>query len=327
MALVDEESTDVDMTDAGSDINFGDIGGTILTKFVDLIQAAIIMVIAYMAIKWISRYFKKIETTHEQQRTALNLVEKIVNGFVAVIGLTLALKVIGLDISLLVSVGVLGLSYGLKDIIKNYIAGILIFFKAPFKMGDIVKIKSYTGKIDRMDFQSTGLKTFDNRDVTIYNSDIITQSIENYSRYPVRRMEICVRLGYGTNVQKAAKIFEHILANDPDVQKTPKYAVLFGEFENNCFVVKLRFWVKSPSNMLAMRSRIGLKIQQAINEESIFAPYQKSFELDQDMTLTPDRKKWSKEMDVADVPMQPAVAPTATPQVALEFSDADEPEM
>ncbi|EKD47877.1 MAG: hypothetical protein ACD_65C00236G0001 [uncultured bacterium] len=278
-----------------------------------------------MAIKWISRYFKKIETTHEQQRTALNLVEKIVNGFVAVIGVTLALKVIGLDISLLVSVGVLGLSYGLKDIIKNYIAGILIFFKGPFKIGDIVKIKKYTGKIDRMDFQSTGIKTFDNRNITIYNSDIMTESIENYSRYPVRRMEISVKLGYGTNVQKAAKIFEHILATDPDVQKTPKYSVIFSEFETNCFVLKLKFWVKAPSNMLAMRSRIGLKIQQAINEESIFGPYQKTFELNQDMTLTPDRKKWSQAMDVAE-PEQPIVEPVATQQVALEFSDADEPE-
>ena len=113
-----------------------------------------------------------------------------------------------------------------------------------------------------MDFQSTGIKTFDNRDVTVYNSDIITQSIENYSRHPVRRLQLDIKLGYGTDFQKALKILESIIGNDPSVEKNPKYSIVFNKFDSDCYVVRLKFWVKYPSNVLAIRSAIAYKIQQ-----------------------------------------------------------------
>lgn len=318
-------------TDSGG-ISFSDISGTILSKFVQVVEATIILVAAYFIIKWLKKYFAKIETTHEQQRTALNLMEKITNGFTVVIAITLALKTIGLDISLLVSVGLLGLSYGLKDVIKNYVAGILIFFKAPFKIGDVVKIKHYTGKVERMDFQSTSLKTFDHRDITIYNSDIMTQSIENYSRYPIRRMEIDVKLGYGSDIEKATRLFEKILSNEQLVQKSPKYSIIFKKFTEDGVVVQLKFWVPVSSNMLAIRSSIAFQIQQTFDEESMFAPYTKDVQVaaEEDFTkVNTERKKRIKEFYskplFTDIAKAIPVAVQAEGQPPIEILDADEP--
>ena len=207
----------VDAISAPTDIDYGQYATLIITKFIQVLGAALILIIAYFIINRLRKYFEKTETTHEQQRMALNILEKITTGFIVVIAITLALKTIGLDMSLLVSVGLLGLSYGLKDVIKNYIAGILIFLKSPFKIGDIVKIKKFIGKVEKMELQSTTLKTFDQRDITIYNSEIMTKSIENYSRYPIRRMEINVNMGYGSDMEKAVRIFEKILSGHPQV--------------------------------------------------------------------------------------------------------------
>lgn len=325
------DTVDGDTTETVSSggVSFGDIGGTILTKFVQVLEATLILIAAYFLIRWLKTYFTKVETAHEQQRTALNLMEKITNGFIVVIGITLALKTVGLDISLLVSVGLLGLSYGLKDVIKNYVAGILIFFKAPFKIGDVVKIKHYTGKVEKMDFQSTSLKTFDHRDITIYNSDIMTQSIENYSRYPVRRMEIDVKLGYGSDLEKATRLFETILTNDPLVQKSPKYSIIFKKFMEDCIVVQLKFWVAVPSNMLAIRSNIAFQIQQAFDEESIFAPYVKGIEAEGDFTLNTERKSRIKTFYgkplLTDIAKPVAATVNAEGQPPIEILDADEP--
>ena len=86
---------------------------------------------------------------HEQQKTAINLMEKITNGFIIVIAFTLALKIIGLDLTLILGAVMLGLSFGLRDVIKNYIAGLFNSFKSPFSIGDIVKVRSFTGKIEK----------------------------------------------------------------------------------------------------------------------------------------------------------------------------------
>jgi len=330
---VTSQSGDViDTSSSGDSFSFSEVSKTVLTKFVDVLEAALILVVTFFIIRWVKSYFEKIETKHEQQKTALNFLERITSGFILVVGVTLALKTVGLDMSLLVSVGLLGLSYGLKDVIKNYVAGILIFFKAPFKIGDIVKIKTYTGKVERMEFQATTLKTFDNRDITIYNSDIMAQSIANYSRYPMRRMEINVQLGYGTDTEKALKIFDKLLDSNPNVLKTPKYKIIFNKFTETSIVVQLKFWVPIPSNMLAIRSLIAMQIHKSFDEESILTPYAKSYESDNDFKPNEGRKNRTKEFYNKPIFADIIASASGTgadinlQEMVPEFVDADEPE-
>lgn len=330
----------VDAISAPSDIDYSEYTTLIITKFIQVLGAVLILIIAYFIINRLRKYFEKAETTHEQQKMALNILEKITTGFVIVIAITLALKTVGLDMSLLVSVGLLGLSYGLKDVIKNYIAGILIFLKSPFKIGDIVKIKRFIGKVERMELQSTTLKTFDQRDITIYNSEIMTKSIENYSRYPVRRMEINVNMGYGSDIEKAVRIFDKILNNHQHVLKTPKHSIIFKKFTENSVITQLKFWVQLPCNMLDIRSNLAWQINQAFDEASIFAPYSKGFEANENYTLNSDRQSRIKtfysspivtELQTAQAAAQTTQSAGQTAQAgqaaqpAIEILDADEP--
>lgn len=289
------DSGDKVVKSTGGSIDFGDFGSNVLGKFIEVLEAALVLAVVYFVIRYVKGRFAKFESTHEQQRTALNVIEKITVGFVLVVGVTLALKVVGVDMSIFVGVGLLGLSYGLKDIIKNYIAGILIFLKSPFKIGDIVRIKNYVGKVEKMEFQSTSLKTFDHRDITLYNSDIMNQSIENYSRYPMRRMEVNVKLGYGTDVERATRIFDKILENEQAVLKNPKYSIIFKKFADNSIVIQLKFWVNVPSNMLAIRSKIAWQISRAFDEAGIYGPYIRGFETPVDFSMNEERKKRIQE--------------------------------
>lgn len=326
----------VDSISAPSNIDYNEYLALIITKFLQVVGAVAILIIAYFIMNRLRKYFEKVETTHEQQKMALNVMEKITTGFIVVIAITLALKTVGLDMSLLVSVGLLGLSYGLKDVIKNYIAGILIFLKSPFKIGDIVKIKKFIGKVEKMELQSTTLKTFDQRDITIYNSDIMTKSIENYSRYPVRRMEINVNMGYGSDMEKAVRIFDKILSSHQHVLKTPKHSIIFKKFTENSVITQLKFWVQLPCNMLDIRSNLAWQINQAFDEASIFAPYSKGFEANENYTLNSDRQSRIKTFYASPIITElQAAAQTAqagqpsqpgqTTQPTIEIFDADEP--
>jgi small-conductance mechanosensitive channel len=327
MASLGDSKSDASVSSSGG-FSLDSINISILNKFILVLEAAAILVFAYFIILFIKRKFENIEAKHEQQRTVLNLLEKICSGFTLVIGVTMALKTVGLDISLLVSVGVLGLSYGLKDVIKNYVAGILIFFKSPFKIGDIVQIKKYTGRVSGMDLQSSSLKTFDNKDITIYNSDIMTESITNFSRYPMRRMQIDVCVGYGTDIQKAVLIFDKILMSNVDVLKKPKYSVIFQDFTNISTVIRLKFWVNYPSNILKIKSDIAWEIHQSFDEASVYIPYSRAIESDSDYTFTPARQERLKAHYSKPAFSSPVMAPA--PEVVSdqipEYLDMDEPE-
>ncbi len=314
---------------------FDDINMSIVNKFVLVIEAVAILVVTYFIILLVRRKFSNIEAKHDQQKTVLNLIEKICTGFTLVIGVTMALKTLGIDISLLVGVGVLGLSYGLKDVIKNYVAGILIFFKSPFKIGDVVKIKKYTGRVSGMDLQSTSVKTFDNKDITIYNSDIMTEPITNYSRYPMRRMQIDVNLGYGTDINRALTLFDRILKHNKDVLDKPRYQILFQKFEETCVVARLKFWINYPSNILKIKSDVAWEVQQSYDEASVYIPYGKGVEAEADYTLTEARQQrskahFAKPMFAPNLEPAPEILPVlkdGTPlQNVPEYMDFDEPE-
>ncbi len=323
-------------------IDFGALIPTIVEKFIAVIEGVLIIAAGFFAIRYIRSKMRKIESTHESQRNAINLFEKITSGFIVVIAITLALKIIGLDMTLLVSVAILGLSYGLQDIIKNYVAGILILFKAPFKIGDVVKIRDFTGKVNKMDFQSTTLDTFDNKQITIYNSDVMTQSIVNYTNNSMRRLDVDVTVGYGSDVPKALQIFNQILANDTSILKTPKHSIVFKKYSDSGVAFTLKFWVQRPCNILKVRTHIATQIAQAFDEQNIMSPYTKGVEAEDESGLNKiaDTRKTritsffgQPAFAVAAEPVQPEVAPVAgTPEeqaaayLAALPPDFEEPE-
>lgn len=317
-------TNDIPVNAGGSgNIDFANLGPYVLTKFIQVLEAALIIIIGLFLIRYAKNYLRKLTVEHEQQKTALNLFEKLITGFLIVISITLALRTVGIDMTLLVSVTILGLSYGLQDIIKNYVAGILIMFKSPFKIGDTIRIKDHTGKVDKIDFQATTLRTFDQKDVTIYNSDVMTQSITNFSRATIRRIDLDVNIGYGSDHIRMFKIFDKILENHPSVLKKPGHKIVFKKFNDNGITFSLRSWVNWPSNTLAIKSDLALQISQMFNEEDIFIPFIKGIESENDFTLTDKRK--ARQAETAKNPLFAidSNSPMPTSGELIDFEELD----
>jgi len=318
-------------------IDFGAILPQILMKFVEVLEGAIVIAVGYFVIRIVRRKLHKIEVAHEHQKNAINLLDKIITGFVIVISITLALKIIGLDMSLLISVAILGLSYGLQDIIKNYVAGILILFKSPFKIGDVIKIRDYTGRVIKMDFQSTTLETFDSRQITIYNSDVMTQSIVNFSNNSVRRLDFDVVIGYGSDTDVALKIFDKILGSNPKILQSPKYSIIFKKFTDLGPAFTLKFWIQRPCNILKVKTNIATQISKSFDDQKIIMPYYKGIEAGSETelaTFSDDRKARVQAFQNQPVFTQPEVIPQIQlgpdgqpiPVVVPVEYDEDEPE-
>jgi len=279
------------LDEGGIGFDFQDLLLEIGVRFWHLIEAVLVIVVGIIVIRYARKYLQAIQVTHETQKMALTLVEKLVSGFLVIVTATLALKVVGLDLTLLVSALTLGLSFALGDIIKNYVSGILILFKSPFRIGDIVKIKSFIGRVERVDFQSTTLMTFDKKEITIYNKDILSQSITNFSKEETRRLDLDITLGRGTDVPHAIRVFESILNSHDKVLKSPHFTIVVKNFAENGLRITLRFWVPRASNILKVRSELAFQIEQSFDEKRIFSPHQRGIEFNEDVTMNLDRKQ------------------------------------
>jgi len=321
------------LSQGGLGFSFQNLLVEIGTRFLYLIEGVVIVLIGLLVIRFVRRYFQKVQTAHESQRMALNLMEKLTAGFLAIVTVTLALKVVGLDITLLVSALTLGLSFALGDIIKNYVSGILILFKSPFAIGNVVKIRNHTGKVERIDFQSTTLKTFDKKEVTIYNKDILSRSIVNYSKEELRRLRVEVALGRGTDMGRAIAVFSAILGAHPQVLKTPTFSIVFKKFSADGMHFHIRFWLNRSANLLEVRSQIALQIDQAFDEARVISPYERQIQFTEDVSMTDDRKHRLQRF--YGQPMLAAIATQTSSQVesivaaspaGTEQIDKEEPE-
>lgn len=256
-------SSDVGGADSAV-FNFQDILLNIFLKFIDVIEGVGIILVGIFVMRLIKAYLERIQVQHERQRTALNLLEKITSGFIIVISLTLGLKVMGLDLTLIVSVILLGVSFGLRDVIKNYVAGLQILLKSPFEIGDVVQIRSYVGRIERIEFQATTMRTFDNKTITIQNRDLLVQTLTNFSKAAQTRLEIILPVSAGADMHRALKAFEKVLGGNPAVLKSPAYSVVFKTFVAKNANILVRFWVQKPCNELKIRSDLAFELQRTL---------------------------------------------------------------
>lgn len=319
------------LQDGGIDFSLSNVVFEVGVRFLYVLEAVIIIVVGILLIRYGRRYLQRIQVKYESQRMGLNLLEKLISGFLVIVTATLALKVVGLDLTLLVSALTLGLSFALGDIIKNYVSGILILFKSPFSIGDVVKIKSFVGTVERVDFQSTTLKTFDRREITIYNKDILSRSITNFTKEDMRRLTIGVTLGRGTDMSRAMAIFENILQNHAKVLKKPHFSVVFKRFAASGMTFHIRFWVQRPVNILKVRSEIALQIEQAFDEAQIFSPYERQIQFTEDVSMNDGRKhrlqRFYEQPAMAAIAAQTvAQVQTVTTVADTELADQDEPE-
>ncbi len=110
-----------------------------------------------------------------------------------VVGILVALSAANINVTTLVaSLGVAGfaLGFALKDILENFIAGILLLFARPFEIGDQVKLGEYEGTVTDIQIRTTTLHTYSGEQVFIPNSNVFSNPVVNHTRLGKRRYTV-----------------------------------------------------------------------------------------------------------------------------------------
>lgn len=108
------------------------------------------------------------------------LISRVVYGGIWVIGSIVALGVLGLDFASLL--GTLGLTsvaiaFSLRDILSNYLSGVILLASRPFRLGDQIVIREYEGTVSHIQLRTTTLTTYDGRTVYIPNQEVFSAII------------------------------------------------------------------------------------------------------------------------------------------------------
>lgn len=256
--------------------------GEAFSKFFDDLQQRIPLFIAAGVILLVSLLIAKVASSIAERalvkstvhKTAFSIVSKSVYIICLVVGVTVALRVAGLDISFVIGAATFGLGFAMKDLIENYISGVIIVLQEPFRVGDMVQLGSTMGWVEQIEARVTFVKSLDGQRVVIPNSQMISKALVNFSTFPQRRLAIKVGVSYDTDLKRVLEIIKGVLEGDEEVLRSPAPLVLFQEFGDSALGLEARFWIdQNVSHWLRVPSKVSVKVKQALDAAGINIPY------------------------------------------------------
>jgi small-conductance mechanosensitive channel len=209
--------------------------------------ALLVLVAGWLVGGWLSRR-AVLDRVARRNQLMRELVRTSVRWIALAIALVIALEV--LDATALVgavlgTAGVLGVALGFafKDILENYLAGLLMSLRQPFAPRDHVVIEGHEGVVVRMTSRATILMTLDGNHVRLPNAMVFRSVTLNYSRNPSRRFEFDVGVGVGEDLLRAQAIGRDVMARHEGVMDDPAPRAFITALGDSNVQVRFQGWV------------------------------------------------------------------------------------
>ncbi len=241
-----------------------------------VVAAVAILVVGWIASRWLGGRVQKMMNRSEKiDDTVAPLLAKITRVTVLLVTLLVVLGQFGVETaSLIAMLSVAGLAIGLalQGTLSNIASGLMLLTLRPFNAGDAVDIAGTSGVIEEIGLFVTRMHTFDNRVVTLPNSSVWGNKIENFTALDTRRVELEIGISYDDDMDRAMGIIREILSDDDRVLPEPEPLIAVSGLGDNAVSIRVRPWTETP-NLWPLRYDLIKKIKERFDEEDISFPY------------------------------------------------------
>jgi potassium efflux system protein len=248
-------------------------------RVADVLLSVLIVWVVFWLGSWIRRVTYRwvyLKITDTGVRHSLSVFTQYM---VILIGLLIALKAMGVDPTALAvfagAVGV-GIGFGLQNIANNFISGILLLIERPLRTGDLVNIQgSYEGKVTQIGIRSLTIQTWDNQEVIVPNSELISNAFTNWTHTDqILRTTLSIGISYDDDPLLAEKIIKGVLEEFPEILRNPDYQVYLSEFGDSSVNFRLDYFIDlHNAGRLRVKSNVLFRIWVRFKEAGIRIPY------------------------------------------------------
>ena len=168
-------------------------------------------------------------------------------------------------------IGGIAIAMASKESLENLLGSFTIFFDRPFTVGDIVKVGTVTGLVEKVGFRSTRIKTFDKSVVTVPNKKMIDAELDNLGLRPVRRVKFHIGLTYDTSTEQIKNIVSDIQEMINSHEKTNEEGkVRFQEFGASSLDIMVLYYVNSPKweDLIDVKEDVNYKIMDIVKKHN-----------------------------------------------------------
>jgi small-conductance mechanosensitive channel len=193
------------------------------------------------------------------------------------IGGVVILQLWGIDLSslALIASGLgIGIGFGLQNIVKDFVSGLVMVFERPVQVGDFVDFGQGMGTIVRIGARGTEIRTLDHVTIIVPNSRFLENEVINWSHgNPVSRIRLPVGVAYSSNPEQVKEALLEACQHDKQILKAPAPQVFFTGFGDSDLEFELLVWIAQPSRQVMIRSDLYFAIEASLRRHQIEIPF------------------------------------------------------
>ena len=192
------------------------------------------------------------------------------------LGLLAALAAAGFQVGQLTLVfGALGvgIGFGLQDVVRNFVAGMILMFERPIQRGDTVEVAGMVGQVREIGLRATTVTTFDGADVVVPNGMLLADKLVNWTLTGTRR-RISVELStvYGADPRRTIELLEGIARSIDGVSFAPAPHAIMTGLTAGALDFSVRAWTTDRADWVQVRSELAMRIRDGLAEAGIEVP-------------------------------------------------------
>ncbi len=253
-------------------------GGTELSLR-NVVEGALTAGLLLVLALWVATAIeKRLLSGDETDLSIRKIAASVIRALLLFVGLLFALSAVGIDLTALSVLGGaigVGLGFGLQKIAANYVSGFVILAERSLRIGDMVKVDNFEGRITDIRTRYSVIRALNGREAIVPNEMLITQRVENLSMADPRLMQTTtVQVAYGTDVRALQPLIEHAVAQVSRVVPDPAPKMQLLDFAADGMNLAVNFWIISPEvGPGNARSEVNLAVLSVLNEQGVDIPY------------------------------------------------------
>jgi len=214
----------------------------------NIVIAILIFYIGRFATRMVVRGLRKVMQRQNIDKTLETFVCNLVRIALMVVVVIAAIGALGIQTTSFIAIfGAAGLAVGLalQGSLSNFAAGVLIVLFRPYRVGDFIDAAGISGKVEQVQILTTLLKTPDNKQIIVPNSQIMDSIITNYSANETRRVDLTVGVSYDDDIDKVMATLRELVNAEERILDEPECLIKVQALADSSVNFVVRPWVKS----------------------------------------------------------------------------------
>lgn len=272
----------------------------------NMVLAIVVFAIFFIVAGMIRRLVRRLTLKRRHARNLGLILGRLTQWIILLVGLFVSLSIViptlrAGDLVQLLGISGVAIGFAFRDILQNFLAGILILLTEPFQLDDQIIFKDFEGTVENIQTRATTIRTYDGRRIVVPNSELFTNSVTVNTAFDHRRLEYDVGIGYGDDIEEARQLILEAIHETEGVLRDPAPDAIVVDLAASSVNIRARWWVKPPrrADVLDLQDKVLTAIKNNLVANGIDLPFPTQQILFHDQTEETDgdrsrqREGWS----------------------------------